>query len=323
MMRIGFIGVGGIADNYRASLKRLGIPITAVCDLNPARVQMVAQQEQATAYSDHREMLVRERLDAVFVAIPPGAQQEQAIDVVNTGAAVFVTKPVSLDLDLARRTIAAIATAGVINQVGYMARYADITQRVRELIDGKTLAMGFGRFLTRMGPGHPWWSKRAISGGQIIEQSTHVFDLLRHLMGEVSEVQAYGHSGSGDDIADFEDSTIVNLRFASGAIGSVTSTCCTSVPDGFALELTGRDLYLRMALDTELSGLIAGQQIVYTGVESGYFRQIEQFLAAVQQQNQSLVHCSYADGVRSLALTIAADRSLRSGRPEPVEQVAG
>ncbi len=320
-MRIGFIGLGGIADNYRSSLKRLGVPITAVCDINPTRVQAIAQEEQASAYTDHRAMLATERLDAVFVAIPPAAQQEQAIDVVNAGAAVFVTKPVSLSLDLARRTIAAIEAAGVINQAGYMARYADVTARVRELTAGHTLAMGFGRFLARMGLGHSWWGKRAISGGQIIEQSTHVFDLLRHLMGEVTEAHAYGHTGSGDDIADFEDSTIVNLRFASGAIGSVTSTCCSNVPDGFSLELTGRDLYLRMALDMHLSGEIAGQKIDYTGAESGYFRQIEQFLNAVRQHDQSLVYSSYADAAQSLALTLAADQSLRSGRPERVETI--
>lgn len=322
-MRLGMIGLGGIAGNYRASLRKLELPLTAVCDIDPARLQAIAQEEGATAYSDHRELLEREQLDAVFVAIPPAAQQEQVIDVARAGAAVFVTKPISLDLDLTRRTIAAIAETGVINQAGYMARYADVTEHVCELIAGQTLTMGFGRFLTRMGPGHPWWSKRAISGGQIIEQSTHVFDLLRYLMGEVTEAHAYGHSGSGDDIADFEDSTIVSLRFASGAIGSVTSTSCTAVPDGFALELTGRDLYLRLALDLELSGLVGGKKIAYSGTESGYFRQIEQFIAAVRQHDQRLVRSSYADAAQSLALTLAADRSLRSGRPEMVEQVAG
>jgi predicted dehydrogenase len=322
-MRIGFIGVGGIAGNYRASLKKLGVPIAAVCDINQARVETVAQEEGAVAYTDHRELLRQEQLDAVFIAIPPAAQQEQTIDAASAGVAVFVTKPVTLSLDVARRTIAAIAEAGVINKVGYMARYADITERVRELVAGQTLTMGFGRFIARMGPGHPWWGKRAISGGQIIEQSTHVFDLLRYLMGEVTEVHAYGHQGGGDDIADFEDSTIVSLRFASGAIGSVTSALYTRAPDGFALELSGRDLYLRMALDLNLSGQIAGQKIDYVGEEAGYFRQVELFLEAVRQRDQSLVRCSYADGARSLALTLAAEHSLSTGRPEAVEAVGG
>lgn len=320
-MRIGFIGLGGIAENYRTSLRQLGAPLTAVCDINAARAQAIGEEERAAVYTDHQVMLERERLDAVFVAIPPAAQQEQVINVVGAGAAVFVTKPVALSLDVARRTAAAIAAAGVVNQAGYMARYADVTDRVRELIAGQTVAMGFGRFLARMGPGHPWWGRRALSGGQIIEQSTHVFDLLRFLMGEVTEAHAYGHQGSGDDIADFEDSTIVSLRFASGAIGSVTSTICASVPDGFALELTGRDLYLRMALDTRLSGKVAGQPIDYTGDETGYFRQVELFLAAVRAQDQSLVRSPYADAARSLAVTLAADRSLQSGRPEQVESV--
>jgi predicted dehydrogenase len=267
-------------------------------------------------------MLAKEQLDAVFISLPPGAQQEHVIDAARAGAAVFVTKPIALDLALTARTAEALRETGVVNQVGYMARYADVTDRVRTLIDGKTVAMGFGRFLCRMSPNHPWWGKRAISGGQITEQSTHVFDLLRYLIGEVEEVQAYGHTGSGSDIADFEDSTVVNLRFANGSIGSVVSTSCTRVEEGFVIELSGRDLYLKMTMDTGLSGQIGDDAIAYTGEETGYYRQVEQFIAAVRAGDQGLVRSSYADAARTLAVTRAADRSLELGRAVVVAEVA-
>ena len=100
-----------------------------------------------------------------------------------------------MDLDLARRTQEAIAASGRINQVGYMARYSDITERTRELVQGRDLGMGMGRFLTRMGPSHPWWGKFSVSAGQLVEQSTHVFDWLRYFLGEVESVHALGHDG--------------------------------------------------------------------------------------------------------------------------------
>ena len=318
-MQIAFVGVGGIAQNYLGSLEKLDRPVAAVCDINPQTAARVADELNCTGYTDHREMLAIETLDIVFVAIPPSAHDTQTIDAVAAGAHVFVAKPVAMDLDVARRTEQAIASSGCINQVGYMARYSDITERTKELVQGRDLGMGIGRFLTRMTPSHPWWGKAAISAGQLVEQSTHVFDWLRYLLGEIEAVQAFGHDGPDNSIADFEDSTSVNLRFASGAVGSVTSTSSARVSDGFMTELCGRDLYLRLAMDTHLSGYIDQQEIDFLGEERGYFRQIECFLAAVEAQDQSLVRSSYADAVNSLAVTLAANRSLETGNVEKVE----
>src|SRR5258708_5856984 len=126
-MKFAFIGAGGIAGNYRRSLKRLEQPIAAVCDIDVDRAMRIAAEESAAAYTDHREMLAKERPDAVFVCIPPGAHTSQVADAARAGAALFVAKPVALDAETARRTQEAIASAGVINQAGYMARYSDIT----------------------------------------------------------------------------------------------------------------------------------------------------------------------------------------------------
>ncbi|MBV9865123.1 MAG: Gfo/Idh/MocA family oxidoreductase [Abitibacteriaceae bacterium] len=319
-MRIGFIGVGGIAGNYLSSLKRLNQPVAAVCDVNAERAAQVAGEHQAASYGDHREMLAQEKLDAVFIGIPPGAHEGQVADAAGWGAAVFVAKPIGLDLDAVRRTRDVIQAKGVINQVGYMARYSDITEKAREITKDQPLGMGIGRFMCRMGA-HPWWGKQAMCGGQMLEQSTHVFDLLRYFLGEVAEVQAYGHKGLGDDIADFEDSTVCNLRFANGAVGNVTSTCIANAPDGFAMELTGRDFYLRFVMDTRLQGQINGEALNFEGQEAGYFRQVEQFLKAVEQHDQSLVRSSYADAARTLAVTLAANRSLETGQLEKVVEV--
>lgn len=314
-MRVGMIGIGGIADVYRKGLTQYQQPLQAVCDINAARVQEVAAAEQCQGYTDYREMLAKESLDAVFVSIPPGAHRDHVMDVVKTGAAVFVAKPIGLDIQLVEQTLAAITQAGVINQVGYMSRYSDMASKARELIGNRKVVMGLGRFMVRMGANHPWWGKRSMCGGQIVEQSTHQFDFLRYIMGEVSEVHAYGHKGAGDDIADFEDSTVVTLHFANGGIGTVVSTSCTDVPDGCGWEFTGRDLYLRMIMDINLSGMIDGAPVSYTGTETGYIRQVGEFLTAVQSKNQQLVRSSYADAVKTLKVTLAAEQSLQTGRP--------
>ena len=317
-LKIAFIGVGGIAGNYRGSLKQLECPIAAVCDINAERAAAIATEENATAYTDHTEMLQKEKPDAVFTCIPPGAHTTQVADAGAAGAALFVAKPVAQDLETAQHARDAIDAAGVINQVGYMARYSDITAKAKELVGDQKLTMGIGRFLTRMGANHPWWGKYDISRGQMVEQTTHVFDLIRYFLGDVESVQAYGIKGVSDGIADFEECTVCNLKFQSGAVGSITSTCVARAHENFATELVGDDLYLKLTHDSGLRGQIGGEGVDYTGTEAGYFRQVEQFIKAVDANDQGLVLSSYADAVKSLAVTLAANRSLETGQVEQI-----
>jgi myo-inositol 2-dehydrogenase / D-chiro-inositol 1-dehydrogenase len=326
-MKLAMIGVGGIAGNYRQSLKRLNQPVAAVCDVNAQRAQQVAHEEGAHSYTDHREMLNREQPDAVFIAIPPFAHSSEVVDSALAGCAVFVAKPIALNVAVALPIAAVIAKSGVINQVGYMARYADITHRAQEVIHGRLIGMLLGRFMCRMGASHPWWGQRARSGGQMLEQTTHVFDLARLFGGEVTHVHALGRpalaSDNGQPVADFEDCTTCNLQFAGFATGNISSTYSARVPDGFALEIVGADLYLRLSYDLMLSGVVDGQAVVYEGQEAGYFRQVEQFLEAVRTQDQNRVRSSYADALKTLAVTDAANRSLHTGQVERVEETPG
>jgi len=316
-MKIAFIGVGGIAGNYRGSLKKLNMPISAICDIKEARASSIAKEEDARSYADHKDMLCKESPEAVFICIPPGAHTTQVADSAESGAAVFVAKPIAVDMATAIRTRDVIEKCKVINQVGYMARYSDITSKAKELIGDRKLGMGLGRFLCRMGASHPWWGKFKMSGGQMLEQTTHVFDLIRYFMGDVTKVQAFGLKGvSADGIADFEECTVCNLHFSSGAVGNITSTCVARIPEGFAMELIGDDIYLKFVMDTRLTGNIAGQGVDYTGQESGYYRQVEQFAQAVNSRDQSLILSNYADAAKTLAVTITANRPLISGQSE-------
>ncbi len=319
-MKITFIGAGGIARNYRQSLRQLQRPIAAVCDINPERAAATAAQEKANPYTNPNEMLHKEKPDVVFICIPPGAHTTQVADAATSGTALFVAKPVAPDLETAQRTREVIDTAGVITQVGYMARYSDITAKAKALVGEQQLAMGIGRFLTRMGTNHPWWGKYQVSRGQIVEQTTHVFDLIRYFLGDVANVHAYGIKRVSKGIADFEECTVCNMQFENGAVGSITSTCIARAHDNFATELVGDTLYLKLTHDLKLQGQIGEESIDYTGTEAGYFRQVEQFIKTVEANEPDRVLSSYADAVKTLAVTLAANRSLETGQVEHVRE---
>lgn len=320
-MRVGFIGVGGITRPYRQALRGIdGVTIAAVQDVDPVRVTAVSDEEGAIAFEDHAKMLDSTALDAVFICIPPFAHQRQVAECAERGLHVFVAKPVALELDTARATIAALDRAGVIHQAGYMWRSSDFARQAKELIGGRPLTMAAGQVLVST-PGTPWWGVRAKSGGQVLEQSTHLVDLMRFFLGEAVEVQAMGHVGAQPDRTDFEDSTVGNFRFESGAVASLTSTH-TGGLGRYNLVLVGRDLCLELvATANQISGKIDGESVNYTGEAKGMAEQVATFIEACRTGDQDLVPSSYHDAAKSLAATVAFNQAMASGGTVKVEAI--
>jgi predicted dehydrogenase len=312
MLKTALIGVGGIANTYRRSLSNLGQSIVAVVDSNLRDATRVGQEEEAEIFHDYRKMLAEVGPDVVIACLPPGDHTTQVKEATEFGCAVFVSRPVALNPGVAVNTRDAIATANIINQVGYVGRYSDGIAKAKQLLAGRKITMANCRLAFRMNAGHPWWGDGNRSGGQLVEQTTHIFDTLRYLLGEVAQMQAWGvNNVSATGIADFEECVTCNMRFTSGAIASVSSTCVASADEGMVIELIADDACLRITNDLVVSGIIAGKPVIYQGIERGYFRQMKSFYEAVDKHKQDMVLCDYADGVKTLAVTLAANVAMR------------
>ena len=95
MTRIGFIGVGGIAQEHLKNLRQIeGARVVAVCDVNPEPAERVAGEWGARPYADFRTMLDDEQLDALYVCVPPFAHQGQELLAVERGIPFLVEKPI-------------------------------------------------------------------------------------------------------------------------------------------------------------------------------------------------------------------------------------
>lgn len=318
MIRIGFIGCGGIAREYLSRLDSLpnDAQVTTFCDIDPARARELVAGREARVYTDYRAMLEHEQLDAVFDNLPPFARRDELVLAAQRGCAIFTTKPLGLELATARRSLEAIERAGVINSVGYMFRYSGITNYARQLLADRPPAMIVGQVIGAMPGG--WNASKALSGGQIVEQATHLVDVARYLAGDVRAVYALGRAGHVPDRVDYEDVSTVSLDFAGGAIGNIISTC--AVWQFFwGCTIIARDLHLELVFDAwTVRGSVDGRLIDYHDPVSGYAEQIATFVQAVATNNQALIRCSYRDGFGTLATTLAANRSLGTGQRELV-----
>ncbi|MCL6442905.1 MAG: Gfo/Idh/MocA family oxidoreductase [Alicyclobacillus sp.] len=312
-LRVGFVGTGGIAQAHLANVKQSPLAeIVAVCDIDESRAKAAAQKFGGLAYTDAEKMFAQEHLDAVFLSVPPFAHGDLEEHAATRGIHMLVEKPLGLDMERVRAKARVIQETGIITATGYCLRYLDTVQAAREYLADKPVCLVQGYYLTSF-VATPWWRFMAKSGGQLVEQTTHTVDLVRYLAGEVSAVQAFMNLCAATDIEglDIYDVGSVNLQFTSGAVGHVETTFLQ--PDHRSgVELMGRDF--RVHIDgTKLTIVEKGQTVIKTSSVDFYKAQDEAFLKAVQTGDRNLVLAPYEEALRTLEVTLAANRSAETG----------
>jgi len=313
-VRIGFIGCGGIANLHMNNLSRLdGVELVAFCDVDEGRAKAAADRFKGNAYTDHRAMLEREQLNAVYICIPPHAHTDQAILAAQAGIALFVEKPVARTLDKALEVRDAVRKAGVLNAVGYHFRYFDGTDLAKERLQGKTIGMVMGYWMGGL-PGAYWWRRLEMSGGQIVEQTTHIFDLARYLVSDIVRVSAATALRALHDVPDLNvpDVGIVHVWFANGAIGCIANTCMLKMGYTTGLHVLTPDLIVEVT-GSSVKFLEKSRTEEIRHQRNGHFYESVMFVEAVRTKNQSLIRSDYADAVKTLAVTLAALESAEKG----------
>ncbi|MBI4530226.1 MAG: Gfo/Idh/MocA family oxidoreductase [Candidatus Latescibacteria bacterium] len=314
---VGFIGAGGNARGHMEELRQLeGVRIAAICDVVEEIAQSAANVYGGKVYTDYRRMLDKESPTVVYISIPPYARGGPELEVARRGIHLFVEKPVALSLEKGLEICEAVEKAGIITCVGYQLRYCETTDRARAFLSNRTIAMvvvnRWGGMVTT-----PWWRIMTRSGGQIVEQTTHQVDLIRYLAGDIVEVHAYYALRTLYDIegCDIPDVSIVSLRFASGAIGSISSSCALTKGGGrgdLAVIVRDRILYWTHR-NLELSP--PGDFEELRGISGATSSIDETFTSAIRRNDRSGIRSSYRDALKTLDVTLAANRSATAGKP--------
>ena len=175
-------------------------------------------------------------------------------------------------------------------------------------------------------PAAAWWRRKELSGGQVVEQSTHVYDLLRYLAGEVETVSAFASTGAMTDVEGFdvEDASVAALDFSGGAVGHVVSSCV--LKEGgepqVALRFDGRGYTLKLTAESiELAAAEDRRSESFPPPPGGWMVRADRaFIEAVRRGDPSGIRSDYTDSLRTLALTLAVNRSFETAeRVSPAE----
>src|SRR4051794_13677929 len=223
ILRIGVVGAGAVAHRHVGTLAGFDdVAVVAVTDVDTGRAAELAERCDARTYASCEEMVQADALDAVYVCIPPFAHGPPELAAIEAGLPLFIEKPIAIDVPTAETIAAAVRDRGVVTAVGYHWRYLDTVDEARRLVQQTPARLVVGYWLDRIPP-PSWWLVRTRSGGQIIEQATHVLDLVRYVVGEVDEVHA--RASATESSTDIADVTSATLTLRNGALGAMVATC--------------------------------------------------------------------------------------------------
>ncbi|MFG3558482.1 Gfo/Idh/MocA family protein [Micromonospora sp. NPDC047557] len=323
--RVGLVGAGGVAQRHARVLSGFGdVELIGVTDVVPEAASELAGQHGGQTFRDVAELLAAGP-DAVYVCVPPFAHGPAEEAVIDAGVPMFVEKPVAVDLVTAERVADLVARRGLRTAVGHHWRYLSVLDQARELLADRPVRMVSGAWLDKVPP-VAWWSRRDRSGGPVVEQAAHVLDLIRVLAGEVTEVTAYGNGTPPPvDGADIDSVTTATLRFANGAVGTLSAACVLGWKHRAGLEILTDGLALALTEDGLLIRDADGERHVPADPEAARVAVDRAFVDAVRGVGDD-VRVPYAEALKTQRLALAVAESAHTGQTvrlgTPAEPVA-
>lgn len=326
-IRVVVAGFGTMGRKHTVNCNDIdGVTVVAISGADEAEAEMIRTEAGVPAFTDAVEMLAAVPCDALIVATPPGVRQQMVMAAAAAGKAVFVEKPIALDLATAQAYRGAVDDAAIVNATGFQLRYSPLTERARQLIDGRAVthvrtAVTTEYYLKMDVP--RWFLQRRHSGGPLLEQAIHVFDMARYLVGDITHVFARADRLTYPDAGDLdsEDTMALLYRFENGALGTHLDSCAMTTFN-WEIELFGMDWRLLVDFARKrLSGYLGTQAIdeQFEDVDL-HVLEIRAFIAAVRASGTADIRSDFADATETLAVVLAGDRSIKTGLWETVER---
>ena len=335
MLKAGLIGIGamgrGHLENYiRMKKENDCIDLVAVCDIDENKfkntkidfnIENVGAGEYDfsafNCYTDAEEMLSKQKLDLVSIALPTYLHCEYAAKCLDRGINVFCEKPMALNPGQCGQMIEASRRSGKKLMIGHCLRFWGEYEAVKGIIDsgeyGKAVAAYFYR-----GGGTPIWSynnwllRRECGGGALLDQHVHDVDTINYFFGMPKAVSALGRTmfeGSSYDTVTaqyiYDDRKAVNAQ------------------DDWALAYGGFAMAFRVNFEggsiamSEDGGFIAAKkgEKPYTpshSKENAYYKEIKYFADCIINEKPVLINPP-EDSMNTIKIVMAEIESADNG----------
>ena len=338
-LSIALIGAGVIG---RTHVNRIGLSnnlqLVGITDPTDAG-RRFAESVHTPWFADHHAMLDALKPQGVIVATPNQSHVSCALDCLNRGIATLVEKPVANEVGQALHLAAASEQLQVPVLVGHHRRHNPINRRARDWVRsgklGRIVNVSAMACMYKPDSYYEAAWRREPGGGPILINLIHDIDMLRFIVGDIVEVQAFASNQVRG--FDMEDSAAATLKFANGALGTLVVSDTAAGPFCWDFCAGEQDQYPRQEVQSHvimgthgslsLPGL---QYFHYQGErhwhremtlektfvhhEDPYSAQLQHFRAVILGEAEPV--CSARDGAGTLAATLAIRDAAKTGQTQ-------
>ena len=322
-VRFGLVGAGGIAQAYSAAIAEMeNVDLVAVADVNPEAANAMAQTHGAKAFGNCEEMLADGQVDAVIVSTPPLYHPEHCNAFLNKGIHVLCEKPLAIDSASAVAMADAAKAGNAIFTMASKFRFVEDIQQVRKFVEeGKfgEIVLYENCFSGKVDMTTRWNSNPEVSGGGVlIDNGTHSLDIMRYLLGNLSEIRVV--EGSRLQSMSVEDTVHVFVRAKSGAMGCIDLSWSIHKPSDYFISLYGSEGTVQIGWKGSRYKL--NDDKAWTEFGTGYDKigcfknQLTNFANAIQHGEELVI--TPEDGIASVCTVEAAYQAMERSEWESV-----
>jgi myo-inositol 2-dehydrogenase/D-chiro-inositol 1-dehydrogenase len=277
------------------------------------------------------EIFGDKNIDAVFICSSTNTHADFIIKGAKTGKHIFCEKPIDTDPAIIKNALAAVKEAGVKLQVGFLRRFDHNHKKVRDTVTSGKLGRPHVIKVTSRDPEPPPLEYVAVSGGLFMDMMIHDFDMVRYLVGsEVAEIMAYGAVRIDERVKQYDDidTSIVMLKFENGALGVIDNSRAARYGYDQRTEAHCDKGCIQVANDLIDTSMISTADGVFCEKPTWFFLErynnafiveAQEFVNAVSRNTP--VPVDGKDGLMSVYIAIAADKSLKENRPVKLSEI--
>lgn len=242
VFKVGIVGCGLIGKKRAKALGLNGI-LTACSDIDIFQAQSLSKDTGAKVYSNWRELVCSKEVEIVIIATKHDSLAEITKVAAEHGKHILVEKPGAKNVSEIESIISVAKKKSVKIHVGFNHRFHHSLRKAREIVDSGELGdlmfvrgrYGHGG---RIGYEKEWRADPKLSGGgELIDQGTHLIDLSRWFLGDISDVQGFACNYFWD--MPVEDNGFMILKTSENKVAFLQASC-TEWKNLFSLEIYGK-----------------------------------------------------------------------------------
>lgn len=335
MLNIGIIGAGRIGKVHAESItyhvkdaKVKSIADPFITDEGRQWANSLGIQE---VYTDYREILKDEDIDAVLICSSTDTHADISIEAIKAHKHVFCEKPISQDLGKIKEVAKALSQSDVKFQVGFNRRFDHNFEAVKSAVAAGKIGDVHIVKITSRDPDAPPLEYVKVSGGLFLDMTIHDFDMVRYLTSsDVEEVSAYGDALVNPAIRDVGDidTAIITLKLKNGALAVIDNSRRAAYGYDQRAEVFGSRGQVAVTNDTDSTAVVStlegviGEKPLYFFLErymASFSKEVSLFVQAIL--NDTDVPVNINDGLQPVLIAKAAQKSLAEHRPVALSEI--